>query len=44
MGMSAIQFTDFDLLIESQGDGFRARLLDSPAGQTELVFAAPFAD
>jgi DnaJ-class molecular chaperone len=42
--MAAIQFTDFDLLIESQGDSFRARLLDSPAGQAELSFSAPFTD
>jgi tetratricopeptide (TPR) repeat protein len=35
-------YLDFDLLIERAGDGYRARVLDSPAGQAAVAFAPPF--
>jgi hypothetical protein len=37
-------YRDFDLLIERLGQGFRARVLDSPAGQASAEFALPFSD
>ena len=37
------RYEDFDLLVEGTGDaGFRARVLDSPAGQASSDFTAPF--
>lgn len=38
----AIRYLDFDLLIERAGDGYKARVLDSPAGEASGDFAAPF--
>jgi CHAT domain len=35
---------DFDVVIESYDDGFRARVVASPAGQAEADFALPFSD
>jgi uncharacterized RDD family membrane protein YckC len=35
---------NFDLAIDPHGDGFRARVLSSPAGEAENVFAFPFTD
>ena len=38
-------YSDFDLLIESVGDGgYRARVLDSPVGSAAGSFALPFSD
>ena len=37
-----IQYYDFDLLIERAGDGFKARVLDSPAGEATAQFQLPF--
>jgi hypothetical protein len=37
-----IQYYDFDLLIERTGDGFKARVLDSPAGEATAQFQLPF--
>ncbi|NNF62856.1 MAG: CHAT domain-containing protein [Acidimicrobiia bacterium] len=39
------RYEDFDLLVEGTGDaGYRARVLDSPAGQASADFSAPFND
>ncbi len=38
----AIQYLDFDLLIERSGNQYRARVLDSPAGEASGDFAVPF--
>ncbi len=38
----AIRYYDFDLLIESSGDRFKARVLDSPAGEATVQFKIPF--
>lgn len=39
------RYEDFDLLVEGTGDaGYRARVLDSPAGQASTDFTAPFND
>ena len=37
-----IQYHDFDLLIERQGDGFKARVIDSPAGEATAQITLPF--
>jgi hypothetical protein len=37
-------YLDFDLLIEPLGDGYRARVLDSPAGQADESFNLPFTE
>ena len=37
-------FKDFDLLIERAGDGYRARILNSPAGQVTADFKLPFTE
>ena len=37
-------YKDFDLLVERQPDGFRARVLAAPAGTAEVAFRLPFAD
>lgn len=42
--MAAINYLDFDLLIERTGDGYRARVLNSPAGQATTDFKLPFSD
>lgn len=38
----AIQYHDFDLLIEREGEGFKARILDSPAGEATVHFNLPY--
>lgn len=38
----AEQYLDFDLLIDRSGEGYRARVLDSPAGRGTAVFTLPF--
>lgn len=42
--MAQLTFQDFDLLIERAGDGYRARVFDSPAGQATVDFKLPFTD
>src|SRR5262245_18887529 len=37
-----ISYLDFDLRIEKDGDGYRAEVMNSPAGQGACVFKAPF--
>jgi hypothetical protein len=37
-----MNYRDFDLLVERTGTGFRARVLDSPAGSGGLEFRLPF--
>lgn len=37
-----IRYYDFDLLIEPTGDRFKARVLDSPAGEATVQFKIPF--
>jgi tetratricopeptide (TPR) repeat protein len=37
-------YLDFDLLIERSGEGFRAKVIDSPSGQAVAEFKAPFVD
>ena len=43
-GMAQIDYLDFDLQIERVDQGYRARVLDSPAGQASNEFALPFSD
>ncbi len=38
----AIQYHDFDLLIEQTRDGYKARILGSPAGEASVHFNLPF--
>ena len=35
-------YVDFDLEIETVGAGYRARVLESPAGQANANFTLPF--
>lgn len=42
--MAAINYLDFDLLIERAGDTYRARVTNSPAGQAATDFKLPFSD
>jgi len=35
---------DFDLVIEPRGDGYRTRVVASPAGEAQADFALPFSD
>ena len=42
--MAEIDYLNFDLQIERVGEGYRARVLDSPAGQASNDFALPFSD
>lgn len=42
--MSEITYVDFDLQIERTATGYRARVLDSPAGQAAVDFTLPFAE
>ena len=42
--MADISYLDFDLLIEPSGQGYRAQVLDSPAGQASADFTLPFDD
>jgi CHAT domain len=38
----ARMYADFDLLVEHAGQGYRARVLDSPAGEAITEFSLPF--
>ena len=40
--MSSIPYLDFDLQIQRIGDGYRAHVLTSPAGQASTDFGPPF--
>ena len=40
--MSDLTYQDFDLLLDGQAGAYRARLLDSPAGQAGGKFGTPF--
>lgn len=40
--MAMQDYANFDLLIEPSATGYRARVLDSPAGQATVDFTAPF--
>lgn len=42
--MAEITYLDFDLLIERSGEGYRARVLNSPAGQGAADFSLPFSE
>ena len=42
--MAEIAYLDFDLLIEPAQDGYRARVLSSPAGEGTARFSRPFSD
>ena len=42
--MAEIAYLDFDLLIEPARDGYRARVLSSPAGEGTTRFSRPFSD
>ena len=42
--MAEIDYLNFDLQIERVGEGYRAHVLDSPAGQASNDFALPFSD
>jgi hypothetical protein len=41
--VKSITYLDFDLQIERAGDGYRAQVLDSPAGNATHTFDLPFA-
>ncbi len=38
------KYLNFDLLIEREGERYRARVVDSPAGQATVDFASPFSE
>jgi tetratricopeptide (TPR) repeat protein len=40
--MKGLRFLDFDLMFQRTADGYRAQVLDSPAGQAAVEFALPF--
>ena len=42
--MERIKYLDFDILIERVGERYRARVLQSPAGQASAEFTLPFSD
>lgn len=42
--MAAMNYLDFDLLIESMGERYKARVLNSPAGQAIVDFSLPFTE
>ena len=42
--MAELTYLDFSLLIEKSGDRYRARVLDSPAGQATSEFDRPFSE
>ena len=42
--MAERSYVDFDLQIEWVGTGYRARVLESPAGQAQAEFTLPFTD
>ena len=39
-----MEYRDFDLLIERAAQGYRAQVLNSPAGQATAEFVLPFSD
>jgi hypothetical protein len=44
-GLTAVmEYRDFDLLIERAAQGYRAQVLNSPAGQATADFVLPFSD
>jgi S1-C subfamily serine protease len=42
--MSDISYLNFDLSIERSGEGYRARVVHSPAGQASVQFSPPFSE
>jgi hypothetical protein len=42
--VAELSYLDFDLLIESSQEGYRARILNSPGGQAVGNFSLPFSD
>jgi outer membrane biosynthesis protein TonB len=42
--MSTREYVDFDLQIESSGEGYRARVINSPVGQAMADFDIPLSD
>ncbi|MBI3797523.1 MAG: CHAT domain-containing protein [Deltaproteobacteria bacterium] len=42
--MDGISYRNFDLLIQRAGTGYRAQVVDSPAGQATLDFSLPFSE
>jgi hypothetical protein len=42
--MAISEYLDFELIIEKNPEGYRARVLNSPTGQAEESFAAPFSE
>ncbi len=42
--MERLHYLDFDLVIERIQDGYRARVVQSPAGQASVEFSLPFSD
>src|SRR5262245_4236476 len=42
--MGDLKYLDFDLAIEPSGDGFVARVFNSPGGQASAAFKTPFSD
>ncbi len=42
--MAKIQYVDFDIRIERRKNGYRAQVLDSPAGEAETDFQLPLLD
>ena len=42
--MAVRELLDFDVAIEPLGDGYRARVVGSPAGEAYADFALPFTD
>lgn len=42
--MKEIRYLDFDLMIDRRGEGYQARVLQSPAGQAETQFSVPVSD
>jgi len=41
---SPASYLDFDLLIEPADQGYRAKVIHSPAGQAESAFILPFSE
>ena len=42
--MGDLKYIDFDVAIEPAGNGFTARVFNSPVGQAASTFSAPFSD
>ena len=42
--MAEKSYVDFDLQLESDGDGYRAQVLDSPGGQAQAAITLPFSE